>query len=74
MQQFFVEFEGKKIKVAQQENGKFVISHGSELFGEIYPEPGDLSLVWKSKDKLDQNFVSKIGELITAHEMGRSIL
>ena len=69
MEQFDIQLLDKTYGIEPQENGTFRIFDGEEKIGVVYPEPGTFGVEWKTMDKLEDGFVSQIGELISEHHM-----
>ena len=74
MEKFEIQLLDKTYGIEPQDNGTFRVLEGVEKIGLIYPEPGTLGIEWKTMDQLEEGFVSQLGELISEHEMGKSIL
>ncbi|RZK57709.1 MAG: hypothetical protein EOO87_02200 [Pedobacter sp.] len=74
MQKFTVQIHEKTLTIQPKESGSFTIIDKGTKLGTIYPEPGDLQLEWRSDDPLKEDFISKIGELITLHNLGKTTL
>jgi hypothetical protein len=74
MENFEIQLLGATYTVEPQENGTFRILQAGQKVGTVYPEPGTLAVEWKTMDDIGEDFAAQIGELISAHEMGKTKL
>jgi hypothetical protein len=73
MENFEVQLTGANYRIEPQENGTFRVMEGEQKVGVVYPEPGALGVEWKTMDEMGEDFAAQIGELISEHQMGKSI-
>lgn len=59
-----IEGEAKAIRVEVPKPGDYIVYINGERTGHIYPETGDTTLHWRSKDKISQRLVDEIGAQI----------
>ena len=71
MEKFSVQLRGKDYEIEPHDNGTYRIFHGEDKIGVIYPAAEAEYIAWKTMDELEQDFVSHIGELISAY--GRNL-
>jgi len=69
MENFEIQLLDKSYGVEPQDNGTFRILDAGEKIGVIYPEPGDLTIEWRTMDELEPDFVAQLGELISEHNI-----
>jgi len=74
MEQFEVQLFGATYTIMPQDNRTFLVMEGQQELGTIYPEAGTLGIEWKANDGLEEGFAEQLGELITEHELGKSVL
>jgi hypothetical protein len=63
-----IDGEAKAIRVEVPKPGDYIVYINGERTGHIYPEAGDTSLQWRSKDKISQRLVNEIGAQIEVLE------
>ena len=71
MEKFSVQLRGRNYSIDPQHNGTYRVFDGDKKIGVIYPEAEAEHIAWKTMDDLEQDFVSHIGELISAY--GRNL-
>lgn len=55
--------------VALQEDGTYLITHGKDRLGQIYPEVLGNGVIWYTDDDIDEQLLKAIGEAIEVQEM-----
>ncbi|TDQ11631.1 hypothetical protein [Pedobacter metabolipauper] len=70
--EFTLEIDGEPnaIRVELPKPGDYIIYINGERTGHIFPETGNTTLQWRSKDDIDQKLVDELGARIEAIELG----
>jgi len=74
MEDFEIQLLDTTYTIQPQQDGSFRVMEGEEQLGVVYPDPGTLGMEWKSTNDMGDDFATQIGELISEHELGKSIL
>lgn len=74
MEDFDIQLLDITYTIHPQQDGSFQVMEGEDQLGTVYPEPGTLEMEWKSTNDMGDDFATQIGELISEHELGKSIL
>lgn len=63
-----IDGETQAVRVEVTKPGDYVIYLNGERTGHIYPETGDTTLKWRTKDHISQQLVDEIGAHIEVME------
>jgi hypothetical protein len=68
MDPFTICLHGVRLTVYPQEGGVYRVFRGSNKLADLYHDDSNSSILWETRDWVDQNYVDEIGKEIEEHE------
>lgn len=74
MKNLSVNIENTSYQISLQKDRTFLIRENGNKLGHIYPSQGHVKLIWKSKDQIEKQLISELGECIESHQLSSQVL